>query len=620
MRPCQGGGRGPPVKRTSDSIQPMIRHSCIACLAWSLLVILFSTGCQSPFQAQSSEQLQRAVEAAVDRELNDIPQVEPLQSTARPMYGQANEFDAVEEALAGRRDELSSIGPPTATASTDVPIGSDLLGEPAPQVTLGLRGAIRTAIENNLSIQAARLQQAITQAQLEQARAIFDATFFVNGQFNRSTRPNPSTPLLPAGRADTNTRTWRYDTGLRKPLVTGGQVELSTGLSRNNNIAAGTLQSPNPAYNSELNLALTQPLLRGFGSDVNRAQIMLARNQDRRSFLQLKQDLLSLVAQVEAAYWNLVLARQTMANRLWLVEVGVEVRDILERRRQFDTTLAQYADAVAVVQNRMADVIRAQRLVTAANDQLKQLINDPELTVGSEILIIPADWMVDAPLFYDLREIMVTALEESPLIADAILQMDDASIGLIVADNGRLPQLDLTAGLSYFGLGSSYGGAYSDIGDGTYVDYLVGLSFSQAIGNRAAESAYRAARLEQSLAVVGYRSSVQQLVFNVKGALRDVVTNYKLIQATRSFRLAQAENYRALLVDEQTLASLTPEFLNLKFQRQVGLAEAQRQEVSALIDYNNSLANLYSAMGVGLEMNQVELEVVKPAGTTNASN
>jgi len=89
-----------------------------------------------------------------------------------------------------------------------------------------------------------------------------------------------------------------------------------------------------------------------------------------------------------------------------------------------------------------------------------------------------------------------------------------------------------------------------------------------------------------------------------------VITNYELIEATRAFRVAQAENLRALLVQEETLVGLTPEFLNLKFQRQETLAEARREEVAALVNFDTALAELYRAMGVGLTMRRIEVELV----------
>ncbi|NBO46978.1 MAG: TolC family protein, partial [Actinobacteria bacterium] len=327
------------------------------------------------------------------------------------------------------------------------------------------------------------------------------------------------------------------------------------------------LYSNNPAWINALQVGLTQPLLRGFGTDVNMAQIRLARNNDRRSVQQLRASLLQLCRDVELGYWQLVLARQRVVTAQWLVRVGVEVREVLAKRRAFDTTQAQYADAVAKVEDRKSQLIRAQRDVTASVDRLKVLLNDPTLAVGDETMVVPADFMVDQPLKYSLRDAIATASEQSPAVTQALLGVDDAGIRQVVADNGRLPSLNLNAQMQFNGLESGFGSAWQEATEGGFMNYLVGLNFAQPIGNRAGEANYRRARLQRSQAVLVYRSAVQNAVFQVKDALRSIDAQYRLIEQTRAYRLAQAENLRALLVDEQTIATLTPEFLALKFQR-----------------------------------------------------
>jgi len=252
-------------------------------------------------------------------------------------------------------------------------------------------------------------------------------------------------------------------------------------------------------------------------------------------------------------------------------------------------------------------VIRVRRDVGVAVDRLKALLNDPRYPLGAETTIVPADWMVSTPLEFDLAEVLATAVRESPTVQQSLLSLDDAAIRELVADNGRLPQLDLAAEMAYFGLGGDFGNAWNELGQANFIDYVVGLQFSQPIGNRAAEAEYRQARLRRSGAVLGYRQAIQQTVLAVRIALRDVVAAWQLIGQTRASRIAAAENLRALRVLERTRASLTPEFLNLKFQRQNGLALAQATEVAALVEYNVAIANLQRAMGTGLEMNRIEL-------------
>ena len=82
------------------------------------------------------------------------------------------------------------------------------------------------------------------------------------------------------------------------------------------------------------------------------------------------------------------------------------------------------------------------------------------------------------------------------------------------------------------------------------------------------------------------------------------------MRANKDYRIAQTENLRALLVEEETMAGLTPTFLNLKLQTQTGLASARTAEFSSVINYNKSIAELYRAMGITTQKHQVDVEVI----------
>ena len=95
----------------------------------------------------------------------------------------------------------------------------------------------------------------------------------------------------------------------------------------------------------------------------------------------------------------------------------------------------------------------------------------------------------------------------------------------------------------------------------------------------------------------------------------ELFLNFQLIEQTRTSRLAAAENLRTLQAEEETIRSLTPEFLDLKLRRQDSLAIAEFQEVQALTDYSTALSDLYRAMGVTLERNGVVVETPAPGET-----
>jgi outer membrane protein TolC len=294
----------------------------------------------------------------------------------------------------------------------------------------------------------------------------------------------------------------------------------------------------------------------------------------------------------------------------WLLKVGEDVRTLLERRRQYDTSLAQYADAVSKVEDRRASVIRSQRDLQRAVNELKRAMNDPRLPVGGSETIVVVDTPVDQPLRCSVADSMATALAQNPTVSAALLSIDDGAIGVDVADNGRLPQLDLLTTGALYGLNSNFGDAWNDLGDNDWIEYSVAATFRQPIGNRAAEAEYRRARLARSRAVIVYKTAVQGAVLDVRNALQEAYAGYRLISQTRAQRLAAAENMRALALDEENIAQLTPEFLALKFLRQDGLASTQFAEATALADYNIAIANLYAAMGTALERNRIELSLV----------
>ena len=567
-------------------------------------------GCRSPLERDPEADLRASVRTAVDEQLRDLdPEAAPRETRAF--------VDDLSQELDSRLDELETLGPQAKDGGAALALGPGLDGEPLEVVPISLQSAIQTAVRQNLGVQQSRVDQAVAAAEIVRAEAAFDAVLGAGVNFARIDEPGNDLLLeIPGGQPvifdqGQDARQWGFTTDVSKRLGSGGAVSVSFGADETSVYNTTTPTVFDDAWNSAVSLGIGQPLLRGFGEDVNTAEIRLARNADRKAAVAIRANLLALLVQVESAYWNLVLARQDLVIAEWLVEEGDRIREILSNRRGFDTTLAQYADAVATVESRKTRVIQARRDVGRTADALKALVNDPDLPVGGEFDLVPVDFMIDAPFGYDLRNSISTALARSPFIDAAILDIDDASIREIVARNGRLPQLDLQAEVSWLGLSDGFGSSVREI-DGDYIDYVVGLQFSQPIGNRAAESVLQQARLRRSSAVIGYRNAIQDVVLDVKNAVRDIAAGYALVAQARNFRLAQAENLRSLEALRETLAALTPEFLNLLFQRQERLGEAQFQELQAMAVYNLSIAELGRATGSGLEANGIDLVVVGP--------
>ncbi len=595
--------RGPTVVNFCGRIVPII-------IGTSILA-----GCQSPL---GDERVGTDLRTAIDRAVADELQTMRARSRSSDSQTTTRITSDIEETLSERRDELDELSP-AIDHMASIDLGTELLGGEQTVVWLDLETAINSAMDHSLRVRSARLLPAINHEDVLVAEAIFDYVLFANSNLARTDQPTtiPVINNVPLGSPFNQRDSWRFDTGVQRTMQSGGTVTLSSDFTRTQNNGPGVTLSPDPAYLAAVRLGLTQPLLRGFGSDVTRASIRLAENAEERSILDLEREVLDIIVQVESAYWDLLLSWRRVEVQQWLVTEGVRIRDVLNERRDFDTRLAQYADAVARVEQRRADVIRAERNVRRASDALKALLDSADVSIGSESVLRPNDDFFDRAVDYNLEQTIVTALENRPEIQQALLLVNDSDIGRTVADNALLPQLDLTAQVAWFGQDDNLGHSFEKVPDSEFIDYIVGLAFEYPLGNQAAEAGQRRSRLVRSQSLLVYRQSIKLVVLDVKGALRDVVTNYALIEATRSFRVAQAENLRALLVEEEMLAGLTPEFLNLKFQRQDTLADARVQELAALANFDTALAALSSAMGTSLTAHGIS---VTPVSTPDAAD
>lgn len=569
--------------------------------------------CRSPMSNDSGEaELREAIDAAVARQgASPIPP-----GTASELRTAQLIPNTLFKTLENRIPELDAIGPQGVNGGLGLDLGPNISGASEPEVQLSLKSAIAAAVRNNLSVQGARIEQSVAETDVIKAEAAFDAVLLAGtGYESNSIPPPPLSGGISSAFTQENSQA-ALSTGIQKRLISGGTVAASVNMNYTQQGNA-SIYDPATYWTNSVNFNLAQPLLQGFGSDVNEAQIRLARNRDRASLVTLRQTLLNVVEQTEIQYWTVLAARQQVVAAAWLLKVGSDVRDVLQKRMNFDATVADYSLAVAIVEQRKGNLIRAWLKSRDESDRLKLLMNDPGASVGSDSIMIPIDRLAQQPIKYNLRDAVVTAVEQNPAIATAVLRIDDAAIGMLVADNGRLPQLGLLAGVTLTGQDTNgnndgaFGGAFSEVADANFVSWLAQFAFSQPIGNRAAEAEYRRARLQRSAAVISYQSAIENAVFAVKTSLRGVMTSYELIEQSRASRLAAAESLRALVVLEKTLAALTPEFLQTKFQAQDRLAISYLAEIDSMVNYSNAMARLYNAMGTGLTMNRIEIEVVE---------
>jgi outer membrane protein TolC len=153
------------------------------------------------------------------------------------------------------------------------------------------------------------------------------------------------------------------------------------------------------------------------------------------------------------------------------------------------------------------------------------------------------------------------------------------------------PEVDLEASYGFNGLGDSLSRSFSNIESSPV--WSVGVVFSYPLGNRAASGELETARLQAAQAVLNLKRLEQEIVFRLGGALEQLETDLKRLEAADvAVRLAE----ETLDAEEKKLeAGRSTTFNVLRIQEDLLLARLKR--LDAVSDYNTSLVAFYREKG-----------------------
>jgi len=500
------------------------------------------------------------------------------------------------EASAARRAEAPLVAPETKKAAEG-------------PVRLSLQEAIRLALAHNPDVQIAGYEPLRAEADLVEARAVYDPTVFGTNQFGRNKRPIQST--LDTGAvtdAALTEDTWKFSAGLRQRLPTGGTLSLSQQMEYLD--TNSRLIVPNPQYTSGLALEWSQPLLKNLGDPEARAAIRVATLAAGVSLHQFRQKVMEVVAEVTAAYWQLAFTREMVKVQ---EESLREAEEVLRRERaraqkgiSNELNIARAASAVA---SRRVALVRARNRAGDAADRLKRLLAAPSLPVHGRAEVIPAD----PPRFFltevDRAVAMAQALAHRPELAQARTRIDMSRIRLDAADRQRLPKLDALLRYTLNGLGEDLADAVDmqDLRDP--VTWVAGLELEWPLGNRAARAEFRRRRIDYEQMLLEADRLTDQVLEEVSVAVRAVQRGRDEVEAS----LQAQEAARTVLEGEQTRMELQPmdRRTNEELLRaQAELAQARQDHLLALLNFNLALTELARAQGTLLE--DLGIEVVWP--------
>ncbi len=181
---------------------------------------------------------------------------------------------------------------------------------PGDTLKLDLAGAHQLALARNLSLHVGRYDLAIADANVRGSGGIFDP--MLQAYLNLDSTKSPTSTILDGANV-AESENGRFGIGINQLLPSGAEVGLEWSSRRGK--TNSTFFFLNPQWNANLRATLTQPLLNGFGTIVNRSQIIISENIRSQTAVGFEVQVIDLLAQVEQAYWELVATREAIAVR-----------------------------------------------------------------------------------------------------------------------------------------------------------------------------------------------------------------------------------------------------------------------------------------------------------------
>ena len=329
--------------------------------------------------------------------------------------------------------------------------------------------------------------------------------------------------------------------GLAQKLPWGGEVAFNARQNFNDDGSSQNLR----AFDSGVGVILTQPLLRGFGTEVALESLTQAERNTLyaiRDFELFREDYSIRVA---SSYYDLVQQKQTVENQRRSMENLAEDRRKAEalfqvgRKPELELLRAKRSELTS-----KNDLIEAEEGLRLALDRFRIFLGLPD---DDRVDVMPEE-PVFVPVEYDVNSAIQCALANRLDYLNEREQLEDAARNLRISKNGLLPDLRLTAA---YDVTADPDPNFFDQG----VDresYSAGLSLDIPVDRTLDRNAWKSARIAYNQARRAFDQFEDEMVVAVQSTFRELERRKQSVEIQKELITDQEKNLRiAQLLFEQ---------------------------------------------------------------------
>ncbi len=478
---------------------------------------------------------------------------------------------------------------------------------------LSLDDLIRRVVEHNDSVQIRELDLEISRRLHLAEKGVYEPQWVSSVDRVDNSRENNLQQQRSTFSAGFEERNTIYNSGLEFLIPSGARLRAGATLRDLNNsyqrdrtfLGTNTVDGE---YEWFAGVSLTQPLLKGAGRAATDVRIRLAALASDAAFQEYRRQLMLIVAQAEATYWDLYLTQEQ--ERLTVESARVAEKILADNTnrvalgRSSELEVVQSRAGLALREARRNEA-RLKRLQAAA--QLQNQYGMSALEPGPLPFAQDQPAQQDGPLTY--FESFEQAFHLNPDYLARRAEIQRENIRLAFAKNQRLPQLDLKASYGLNGLGLTPGEAWDDINRADYPAWSVGVELRIPLtGGIRERHELEAAKLGKQKALLGLKDVEVQL----SNALRTALTRVAhLRDNTRNYQSVADFHHQALTAELDRLevgrtdSRSVLETEEKLFEARLALVDLRVQQRKALIELSLVSGTTLQLRGLDLARHQL---------------
>jgi outer membrane protein len=465
----------------------------------------------------------------------------------------------------------------------------------SPVRAMSLQECIQESLTHNLDVQIVRYNPQISLYNLDAAYGGYDPVLAFSAVHSRN---ESGVEGASATTSDSDT----FNSSLNGGTPWGMTYGLSGNAADNHNVSVPT--NFFAGSSGSVQLGVTQPLLKNFWIDGNRLNIRVDKNRLKFSEQGLRLQIITSVTAVENAYYELIYAQQNVEVETQALVLAQTQLDQDQQRVQFGSLapLDVQQDEAQLAQSK-ANMIAAQYTLSIDQNALKNLITDAYAEWRGTNIQPTAT--LEAPLqLFDLQDSWSKGMTERPDLLQARLNVEQQGIELKFSQNQLFPELDLLGTYGYNGAGQEFSDTLGQINNRDRPFYSYGAQISIPLSNIGPRNQYKTAKATLQQVVLQLKQLEQNVMVDIDNAVKQAQSSYESVDATKQARI-YAE---AALDAEQKKYAVGKSTTFTVLQLQNNLTAARSNEIRALANYNEALANLAAAEGSTIERDGIDIQ------------